>query len=399
MGASDDKLAVPGTFIILSNADFTGELNPAVGRIESERLDPHLPLWKLEYEGDWADPAVLDWLYAQEQIEIAQHDHYLEWRETIPNDSSFNRQWHLKNTGQIGGLAGTDIDATFAWDSTTGGTTSLGDSIVLAIIDSKVDLDHPDLNFFVNRFEIPNNGMDDDSNGYVDDYYGFNTLNDAGNLIDIQTQQVFISHGTHVSGIAAARGNNNRGVSGVNWDAQVLAIVTDLSIVESEVVEAYAYAIAMKQRYLETNGAEGAFVVASNSSFGVNNGDPANYPIWCAMYDSMGDAGILSAGATANSTVDVGAVGDMPSLCPSDHLIMVTNSDNRDIPVSSGYSESFVDLSAPGTAIYSTLPGNAYGNRTGTSMACPMVTGSIGLIYSRYYTFVCVIIMCFDQLC
>jgi hypothetical protein len=77
----------------------------------------------------------------------------------------------------------------------------------------------------------------------------------------------------------------------------------------------------------------GAFVVATNSSFGVNNGDPANYPIWCGMYDSLGTVGILSAGATMNSNLNVDVTGDIPTACPQDHLITVTNTTNQDLKI------------------------------------------------------------------
>jgi hypothetical protein len=380
-----DKAAIPNQYIVHAAKELPPFWTGANGAFYAERLDSHLPFWLVNYVGS-NEKLGAEFLLTQEYILTVQNDHRLEYRNTVPNDSNYFRQWHLKNTGQIGGTPGLDIDAEIAWDSTTGGITAAGDTIVIAIIDSKVDLDHLDINWRRNYLEIPNNGIDDDSNGYVDDYHGWNTKDSLGNHINIQTQQSFIDHGTHIAGIIGAKGNNSIGVSGISWGAQVMPVVTDLSILESEVVKAYGYVMGQKRDYLNSSGAKGAYIVATNSSFGVNAGNPANYPIWCAMYDSMGTLGILSAGATANSFVNVGVVGDIPSLCSSDYLIVVTNSDNNDVPVSSAYSETFVDLAAPGTAIYSTKPANSYGNKTGTSMASPQVAGSIGLIYANLCT-------------
>jgi hypothetical protein len=382
--SQEDKVSIPGQFILLMQQNEQPNSFLSEDKFSFKKLAEDPPLWKINYQGTLSDREMLDWLKSRGEILIAQYDHKLDWRQTTPNDSNYFRQWHLKNTGQIGTSPGSDMDAEMAWDSTTGGVTSMGDTIVIALIDSRVDLDHIDLDWHINRLEIPNNGVDDDSNGYVDDFYGWNTNDSAGNFTNIDVPQSFIDHGTHIAGIMGAIGNNGRGVAGVNWNVKVMPIVTSLSVIESEVVAAYAYAIKMKRDYLLSGGTKGAFIVASNSSFGVDGGIPANFPIWCALYDSLGSVGILNAGATTNSLVDVGSVGDIPSLCPSEHLIVVTNSDYNDVPVSSGYSKTFVDLAAPGTAVYSTKPDNSYGNKTGTSMASPNIAGAIALLYANF---------------
>src|SRR5690606_7841154 len=146
------------------------------------------------------------------------------------------------------GIEGADIDATLAWDITTAGVTALGDTIVIAVIDEGFQLNHPDLiqNFFRNNSEIPNNGIDDDQNGYIDDVGGWNAFNNTG----IIPQN---SHGTHVSGIVSARGNNGAGVTGVNWVAKILPIAGS-SGDESTVIAAYAYAAEMRILYDQTHG-------------------------------------------------------------------------------------------------------------------------------------------------
>ncbi len=308
---------------------------------------------------------------------IAQFNHTFTER-IIPNDPQFGAMWDMENTGQNAGTPLADIHAAEAWDITTGGLTSQGDTIVVAVIDGGFDLSQQDLNFWKNYNEIPNNGIDDDNNGYIDDFDGWNGASATDNFSAA-------SHGTHVSGTVGARGNNGIGVTGVNWNVKVMAISYGSSGggFEANVVASYAFAMDQRREYNQTNGAKGAFVVSSNSSFGVNNGQPSAYPLWCAMYDSLGSVGILSAGATANANYDIDVQGDIPTACSSDWLITVTNTTNTDSKNSScGYGAATIDLGAPGTNITSTYPSNSYASISGTSMASPHVAGAIALMYS-----------------
>jgi subtilisin family serine protease len=122
--------------------------------------------------------------------------------------------------------------------------------------------------------------------------------------------------------------------------------------------------------------------VSTNSSFGIDNADPNDYPLWCAFYDSLGAYGIISAGATANNLVDIDAVGDVPTACPSDWLVSVTNTNQTDGLAFAAYGLTTIDMGAPGTDILSTNPTNDYGQSSGTSMATPHVAGTIGLMWS-----------------
>jgi subtilisin family serine protease len=345
-------------------------------------LSKRMNIWLFEYNTGKVDPEdVLFRIKQYKDVNIVQFNHYVQNRSsgsilaTFPDDPMFDQQWALNNTGQNGGTPDADIDAPEAWDITTGGLTVLGDTIVVAIVDGGCDLNHQDLIYWHNYAEIPNNGIDDDNNGYIDDYRGWNAYDNNGN---IPTNY----HGTHVSGIAAAHGNNALGVSGVNWNTQVMPIAAS-SGTEAIVVAGYAYALEMRALYNETNGAEGAFIVSTNSSFGVDYGQPENYPIWCAMYDSMGVQGILSCAATANLNINIDIEGDVPTACPSPFMISVTNTTRNDLKNSgAAYGLETIDLGAPGTSILSTVPGNSYSNLTGTSMATPQVTGAIALMFA-----------------
>jgi PKD repeat protein len=372
---------IPGEFIVQCNKQIPAQriveqLNvryPQAGFIHKRQLGRRFGIHLLQS----AHPDALAMLKAAPEIQVAQPNHEVQLRNTVPDDASYPQQWSLNNTGQNGGVAGADIDAELAWDITTGGLTVLGDTIVAAVIDGGFQLNHPDLaaNFFRNLNEIPGNNVDDDNNGYVDDVNGWDAYGDDGNIPSDQ-------HGTHVSGIISARGDNAIGVAGVNWNAKVLAIAGS-SGNEATVVAAYAYAAEMRMLYDETNGEKGAFVVSTNSSFGVDQADPADYPIWCAFYDTLGAYGILSAGATANANYNIDQTGDMPTACSSLFLISVTNSTSSDVKNgSAGYGLETIDIASPGTGVYNTVTNSGYANLTGTSMSTPHVAGTIALMYA-----------------
>lgn len=342
-----------------------------------EVLIPDMNIYLLHY--DVARSLPVDALLSvmrNDKVAIAQFNHYVTER-VIPNDTRFNEQWDKHNTGQTGGTADADIDAPEAWEITGGGLTVFGDTIVVAIVDGGQQTDHPDLETWRNWAEIAGNNIDDDNNGYIDDIYGWNANSNNGTI-------PANNHGTHCAGIAGARGNNSLGVAGVNLKVKTMPVVYGSSpTLEQSVVKAYGYVLKQRKIWNQTNGAQGAFVVSTNSSFGVDNGQPANYPLWCGFYDSLGAAGILNAGAGPNNNVNIDVVGDIPTTCPSPYMIAVTNTTNTDAKNSgAGYGPIHMDLGAPGTSILSTIPGSSYGLLTGTSMATPQVAGAVGLMYA-----------------
>ncbi len=319
------------------------------------------------------DEALLAAVRRHPAVRLAQFNHLVTPRSRFPDDPRFPDQWALHYTGGHGGVPDSDIDAPEAWDLCTSGVTALGDTVVIAIVDDGSSLTHEDLRFWKNWHEIPGNGQDDDHNGYIDDYHGWNALAHNGTIPSA-------SHGTHVTGIAAARGNNATGVSGVNWDAHVLPVVGSAAS-EAVVIEAYGYVLEMRARYNETGGERGAFVVVENTSFGIDHGDPAQYPLWCDLYDALGEEGVVSTAATANQAWNIDVVGDMPTACPSDYLITVTSTTiGNDIYYRAAWGLTTIDLGAPGDIILSTDVGNTYANRTGTSQASPHVAGAVALL-------------------
>ncbi len=341
-----------------------------------KQLSKRMNIWLLTFDESTTDADVLlDKIKLHHSVSLAQFNHSVQEREIIPDDPSFTNEWALKNTGQQSGTPGADIKATFAWDITTSGLTALGDTIVVAVVDGGADLGHSDLKLWKNHLEIPYNDTDDDENGYIDDYNGWNAYMNTGN---VPTHD----HGTHVAGIAAARGNNGVGVTGVAFNTYVMPVAGS-GTNEAIAVIAYDYIFEMRKRYNETNGTSGAFVVVTNSSFGIDGGNPVNFPLWGAIYDSLGSVGILNVASTANRAWDVDINGDIPTAMTNESIVAVTNSTNTDaLNSQAAWGHNSIDLAAPGTSIYSTRQGDSYGYKTGTSMSSPMVSGSIALMYA-----------------
>ncbi|MEP0262928.1 S8 family peptidase [Dokdonia sp.] len=313
---------------------------------------------------------IITFLYRNSQVLIAQLNHYTTIRSVNPDDNFFDQQWqYFQENDQ-------DIDANDAWSITTGGTTINGDVIVAAAVDTGYNIQHPDLqpNLYVNTQEIPNNNIDDDQNGYIDDTNGWNAYTNNGIIVPS-------NHGSSVFGIIGAKGNNGTGVSGVNWNIKVMT-VSGSSSAEGNVLESYSYILESRMLYNATQGESGAFVVATNASFGIDFGQPEDSPLWCAMYDTLGAHGILSCGATINGDYNVDIIGDVPTGCSSEYLLSITNTTRDDIKeTEAGYGLETIDLGAPGTETYTTKS-EGYGHFGGTSAATPHVTGAISLLYS-----------------
>lgn len=298
-------------------------------------------------------------------VEEIYADQRITQRNTIPNDPSYNNQDDMDLIGMPA-----------AWDIARGGVTSRGDTIVVAIIDDGFQVSHDDLgaNIWRNKNEIPNDDIDNDNNGYVDDYFGWN----VSTFDDVHPIK---KHGTQVAGVIGARGNNSKGISGVNWNVKLMLL--SQADFESELIMAYQYILDQRKLYRQTDGAKGAFVVAANLSGGIELAFAKDHPLWCEMYNKLGQEGVLSVCAAPNLAISVDVDGDMPTTCASEYMIGVTNVDLQDQLVgNAGFGEKSIDIGAPGHGTISTAPTNQYLDFPGTSAAAPHVTGAIALIYS-----------------
>ena len=337
---------------------------------DSKLISKTLNIWKLVFNDNViTEQQAISEMYRHADVQVAQLNHKVSLR-IDPNDAQFGSQWQYFQANDK------DIDAPEAWDISTGGMTMNGDEIVVGVVDNGYNLNHEDLvdNIWINTEEIAGNGIDDDANGYIDDVNGWNAYNSNGNVTSA-------GHGTAVAGIVGAKGDNGIGVTGVNWDVKVMTIQGS-SGNEGTVLEAYNYILDSRIAYNTSGGTEGSFVVATNASFGIDFGQPEDSPLWCDMYDTLGQNGILSCGATINGNFDVDDVGDVPTACPSEYLIAVTNTNINDEKVTSaGYGLTTIDLGAPGAGTF-TVSQSGYGGFGGTSGATPHVTGTIALMYS-----------------
>jgi thermitase len=288
----------------------------------------------------------------------------------LPNDPDFQKQWGMSNRGQSdsagqAGLIDDDIQIVPLWQKGITGKKST----VVAIIDTGIQWDHPDLavNLYTNPGEIAGNGKDDDGNGFIDDIHGWNFVAEGKNTSDDDN-----GHGTHCAGVIGAAGNNGVGVAGVNWNVSLMPVkfldANGGGSLESA-VNAINYARMMKVN------------VMSNSWGG------SGYS--AALHDAIaqaGQQGILFVAAAGNDGVSND--GDSPSYPASfdlPNIVSVAAIDNRDTLADfSNHGVKRVHVAAPGVNVYSTYLGSAYKSLSGTSMATPHVAGISALLFSEH---------------
>lgn len=321
-------------------------------------------LYTLEIATDRELERTVEQLNNDPRVEYAEPN-YQVTTLLVPNDPSFAELWGLHNTGQTGGNSDADIDAVEAWES---GQTA---PVTVGIIDTGVDFSHPDLaaNRWSNPGEIADNGLDDDNNGFVDDIYGWDFVNDDNDPTDDY------GHGTHVAGTIGAVGNNGIGVAGVTWSvpmASLKFLAKNGSGYTDDAIKAIQYANLMDFKITNNSWGGGGYSQALFDAIAAANGE--------------GFLFIAAAGNDGRNGANYPAAYSLPN------IISVAASTSTDTLASfSNYSSSVVDLAAPGVSILSTVPtgpctlcsSSGYAYLSGTSMATPHVAGSAALVWAR----------------
>lgn len=354
----DDVQAYSGSELLVKFRE-TSKIELIEGTTLGESYSLVPGLFKLNVGAGLNVDNVLNAYKARPDVEYAQFDFRVQIAAT-PNDPRYSSQWGLHNVGQTGGRSDSDIDAPEAWNTTTGSR-----SIIVGVIDTGIDYNHPDLaaNIWRNTREIAGNGIDDDGNGYRDDVRGWDFANNDADPFDDN------AHGTHVAGIIGAVGNNGVGVSGVAWNVQLMPLkflTANGSGSTSAAVMAINYAVANGAKILNNSWGGGGFNSALNDAV--------------ARARAAGVIFVAAAGNEANNN-DVNP--SYPANINVDNVISVAATDSSDRLASfSNFGATTVDIAAPGVGILSTTPNNNYSSFSGTSMATPFVAGAAALVWS-----------------
>ncbi|MBD3789057.1 MAG: S8 family serine peptidase [Campylobacterales bacterium] len=287
----------------------------------------------------------------------------------VPNDPKFNELWGLQNNHD----PITDINVTSAWDRTTG-----SEDVVIGIIDTGVDYTHSDLsgNIWINPDETPNNGVDDDGNGYIDDVHGIDTVNGDSNPMDDN------GHGTHTAGTIGAVGDNETGIAGVNWNVKIVPCkFLDASGLgyTSDAIECVNYFNKLKQN--------GTNIVATNNSWG---SEGESDPSLQEAIQTADSENILFIAAAGNGGDDYkGDNNDITQFYPANYdianIVSVAASDtNGNLASFSNYGATTVDLAAPGVDIVSTIPTTATPNNAPVYFSDNFENGTNNWVFYTY---------------
>jgi thermitase len=329
--------------------------------------------WEAIDDLDNADPAAIvaeysrlpEVEYAEPNFEISLDAAEGPLVPVLPHDPQFSDQWALANSGQRGGKQGADISATLAWAITTG-----SDKVVVAVLDSGVDYTHEDLagNMWVRPASME--PYQDNELGTIDDVNGFNAIDVASDPMDEN------GHGTHCAGIIGAEGENDLGIAGVNWKVKIMPLKFMNAGgfgTTKDAVEAINYVIDRKKA--------GVNVRIISASWGSTQKSRALEEVIRKAYEND----ILFVAAAGNATTNNDRNPHYPSSYNVPNVVSVAALDRNDQLASfSNYGLKSVAVAAPGVDILSTWLGNQYEEKSGTSMATPVVSGVAALILAEH---------------
>lgn len=364
--AEGDNFAVPGEFLVKLRAGNSRKLAPSV---LSQMLGG--PIRHLSSQSGSV-------LVRRPSIEIASSalqrlsdSPFVEYAEPnyiykinrLPNDPELSKLWGLINVGQLDsagteGISGVDIGVESAWNLSVGSS-----AVVVAVIDTGVDETLPDLspNMWVNAQEqngMP--GVDDDSNGFVDDVHGYDFANKDGQPRDDH------GHGSHCSGTIGAKGDDNLGIVGVAWNVKIMAVKflgADGSGNLADAVEAIDYATTMGANIMNNSWGGGGYSKALEEAI-----------------QRSEKAGVLFVAAAGNSSLNSDIKPSYPASYSVGNIVSVAAVDNKgELAEFSNWGKTSIHVAAPGVNIFSTTP-SGYESWSGTSMAAPHVSGVAALL-------------------
>ncbi|MDS1346713.1 S8 family serine peptidase [Planktothrix agardhii] len=361
-GANSNEISNLQAQIGVTKVSKASQLGIDIWQIPSGTVEKIISTYKNDPRFEYIEP---DYIITLEDVEkpssATESSEKITPQATTPNDPGYPQLWGLNNTGQSGGTADADIDAPEAWDIQKG-----NQNLVIGVIDTGVDYNHPDLsaNIWTNPGEIAGDGIDNDSNGYIDDVRGWDFAYNDNNPMDVD------GHGTHVAGTIAGKGNNGVGVTGVAWNAKIMP----LKFLNDSGSGSLSNAI------LAINYATAKGVKLTNNSWGGGGYSQALYD----AINTAGQQGALFIAAAGNESNNNDANPAYPASYNLSNIISVASTTRTDgLSWFSNYGATTVDLGAPGSDIYSAWPNSTYNTISGTSMASPHVTGAAALLWSQ----------------
>ena len=366
--ASTQVEAVPGEYIVRLKNNYSTSQKSQIKESLRSYIKSEIPSQNIvvikrpSFEND---KSVIKTLSMNEMVDVVEPN-YIYHMSRLPNDPMIDQLWGLRNIGQKDsegqlGVAGVDTNVEKAWDIQTGSK-----KILVAVIDTGIDYNHPDLkdNVWTNEVEANGKpGIDDDNNGVIDDIHGYNAITNSGDPLDDQ------GHGSHCSGTIGAKGNDGKGIVGVNWDVSIMGVKfldKNGSGTLENALKAIDYATKMGAKVQSNSWGGGGFSQTLLDAIKRSN-----------------DAGALFVAAAGNEYNNNDTNPTYPATYAVDNIIAVAAIDNKGNKADfSNFGRKTVHIGAPGVNIYSST-GGAYDSWSGTSMATPHVSGVAALLWAN----------------